>query len=90
MTEPARLKGCPFCGKQPTLYRVIQEYGPEGDEPAGEYEAYCMIRCDADCGVEVFDEYRSTVIDKWNRRPRCRVPAADMLERETTTTEGEG
>ena len=72
--KPAKLRGCPFCGKQPTLYRIIQEYGPEGDDPGGEYESYCMIRCDTECGFEITEEYRSEVIKKWNRRPRTPPP----------------
>lgn len=59
-----KLKPCPFCGKTPIMRRCMEEYPPD---EGGEYEIGVTISC-VECGIEMSDEYRSEVFDKWNTR----------------------
>jgi hypothetical protein len=73
MTDTLPPLPCPFCGGAPYRREVIEHYPADSDAPAGSYSAWFNIGCDA-CGVEIGEEYESTVIELWNRR--AALPAA--------------
>lgn len=67
MDERETPRACPFCGGIPSVVSHMKEYPAEGDHPAGEYEAWVSITCET-CGIEMGEEYRSDVMDRWNKR----------------------
>lgn len=69
ISEPDKIKPCPFCGKPPARRRIVEEYDADADGPAGEFDAWHNIECD-NCGITVGEEYRSDAIAKWNSRAR--------------------
>jgi Lar family restriction alleviation protein len=64
---------CPFCGKDPVVRRLVEEYPADDKHPAGEYEVHVTICCDG-CGFEIGEEYKADAIAAWNRRSPSPAP----------------
>lgn len=62
---PSKLLPCPFCGKPPHVFEINVVEDPEnsGETYNLEYSAKCN-----ECGIEIVDEYRDELTNRWNAR----------------------